>query len=343
MKIGIITVHDSSNFGSILQAFGLKTILEEMGHDVYFIKTRNRKAIKRIFITKSKSLRRYLFNKKKYKIFLKDINAINEIELNEVKKNPNCLDAIIIGSDELWNVKTPTFRNGYFYGIDINVKKKITYAISSGDATYDELVKYPDLIEGIKNIDKIFIRDESTKNNVEAITGIEPEFTCDPTFLIDVELFKKQFKNNVKDKYILIYSYWYSEKQKEYIIKYARKNNMLIVSVGLYCSWADKNINCSPFEFSDVICNAEAVVTTTFHGTIFSILNKKHFISFTGRQKTKDVLEKTGLLNAMIDENIGYDEFEKQFNVSLDFEGAHNRINKMRKESIEKLNSELTI
>ncbi len=343
MKIGIITVHDSTNFGSILQAFGLKTILEEMNHDVYFIKTRTKKDIKRIFMSRSKSIRKYLHNRDKYKIFLKDINLFNEIELDEVKKNPNCLDTIIIGSDELWNVRTPVFRNGYFYGIDINVKKKITYAISSGDATYDELVKYPELIEGIKSIDKIFIRDELTKNNVEAITGVEPEFTCDPTFLIDIELFKKKFKNNIKGKYILIYSYSYSEKQKEYIIKYARKNNLLIVSVGLYCSWVDKNINCSPFEFSDVICNADAVVTTTFHGTIFSILNKKPFISFTGRQKTKDVLEKTGLLNALIDENIGYDEFEKQFNVRLDFEGAHNRINKMREESIEKLKCELII
>lgn len=342
MKIGIITVYDSQNFGAVLQAYGLKTTLEEMGHDVYFIQKRSRKQLYKEFRGKTKNIMKLIFNIKKYNIFKNVINSFNELRYEEVINN-NIIDLLVIGSDELWNINNPGFRNNYFYGIGVKAKKKITYAICSGATTYDKFSNYEDYLNAIKSIDTIFVRDKLTELNIGKIIGKNPQFTCDPTFLIDVSKFKKDYINKVKGRYLLIYSYSYSKKQKDYIKAYAKENKLLIVSAGLYCSWADKNVNCSPFEFSDVICNAEAVVTTTFHGTIFSILNKKQFVVFEGREKTKDVLEKTGLLNAMIDENTGYDEFEKQFNISLDFEGAHNRIKKMRKESIEKLKSELTI
>ncbi|NLK95229.1 MAG: polysaccharide pyruvyl transferase family protein [Clostridiales bacterium] len=341
MKIGVVTVHDSANFGSFLQAFGLKETLEKMGHDVYFIKTRSRKKVYKLFLGNSKNIKKYFYNKKKYKIFMKEIEEFKEIELLKLKENPKLVDLLIIGSDELWNVDTPVFRNEFFYGISINTKRKIAYAISSGSATYEKLMEYPNLVKGIKEIDKIFVRDKLTGDNVRRITGINPEFTCDPTFLVDVSEFKKKYSNPIKDKYLLIYSYTYSKKQKEYIVRYARENDLKIVSTGLYSSWCDKNINCSPLEFSEVICGAEAVVTSTFHGTIFSILNKKQFVTFSGRQKVKDVLEKTNLSDAIFNENDSYENFKLQFDKKLDFNEAHNRILSMREESIEKLRKEL--
>ena len=39
MKIGIVTVYDSIvNYGSFLQAYALSAVLEERGHDTYFIR-----------------------------------------------------------------------------------------------------------------------------------------------------------------------------------------------------------------------------------------------------------------------------------------------------------------
>lgn len=340
MKIGIITVHDSQNFGSFLQAFALRTVLLNLGHDVYFIQRRSSKEVKKSFIGKTKNIKKYLFNCKKYKNFSKDIEMFKTLTLDEVKKDNN-IDVLIIGSDELWNINIPSFRQEYFYGIGLKAKKKIAYAISSGSATYNQLLNYQNIINGIKELDKIFVRDRLTEQNIEKISGIKPEFTCDPTFLIDICNFKKESSIKINYKYILIYSYLYTEKQKEYITKYARERGLKILSAGLYCSFADKNINCSPLEFSEIICKAEAVITTTFHGTIFSILNKKKFVVFEAREKTKDVLEKTGLLNAMIDENKGYNEFEKQFEINLDFENAHKLIKEMREISIDKLKNEL--
>ena len=51
MKVGIVTVYDSNNFGSYLQAYALKKVIENLGHNVQFIKFRAEKeAKKRFFI-----------------------------------------------------------------------------------------------------------------------------------------------------------------------------------------------------------------------------------------------------------------------------------------------------
>lgn len=37
MKIGILTYHRSNNYGALLQAIALRTVLSDNGHDVTFV------------------------------------------------------------------------------------------------------------------------------------------------------------------------------------------------------------------------------------------------------------------------------------------------------------------
>ena len=339
MNIGIVTVHDSANFGSFLQAFALKTALEDMGHNVYFVQTRNRKATFKVFVKRDRNIKRLIYNIKKYKIFMNELSQFKEIELSKITKDT--LDLLVIGSDELWNVNTPTFRNEYFYGIGIPTQKKITYAISCGNATEENLKKYPNLIKGIKNLNKIFTRDELTRNNLKGILGIDCDFTCDPTFLVDINRMKKNYKLTFNNPYILIYSYNFSDKQKQYICRFAKENNLKIVSAGLYNTWCDINVNCSALDFSSVISNAKYIITTTFHGTIFSILNKGQFITFESSPKVQDVLDRTNLSDRIIHNNESYEEFKNKLMGKIDFKTAHENILAMRKKSLEVLKDEL--
>ena len=60
--------------------------------------------------------------------------------------------------------------------------------------------------------------------------------------------------------------------------------------------WCDKQIMATPFEFLSFIKNAEMIVTETFHGTIFSILYNKNFVSFANnKSKLCDLLERFNL------------------------------------------------
>lgn len=143
MKIGIVTVQDSNNFGSFLQAYALQHVLQEMGHDVVFIRTRSKQYLRRIFFHMIPSGREWLhpagFLKrnyagwKKYCCFQKELRVFRVIE----SYNAEHLDMVILGSDEIWNTRTPVFRNPIFYGA--GMEPVMAYAVSIGNAEIQDM------------------------------------------------------------------------------------------------------------------------------------------------------------------------------------------------------------
>ena len=82
--------------------------------------------------------------------------------------------------------------------------------------------------------------------------------------------------------YVLIYAYhgFMNSKQEVNAIKsFAKKNGLRIISCGYYHSWCDENVNADPKEFLEMFIHASYIITDTFHGTVFSIINKKRFVS----------------------------------------------------------------
>lgn len=345
MKIGIVTVHDSSNYGSFLQGFALYYTLENWGHEVYFIRTREKEYIDNLFCPKIQikslikkpleTLQNRKEGKEKYKNFKNEWKRFKVLERwDDIE-----LDKIILGSDEIWNVKNPTFRREIFYGI--GMKNVITYAVSASGSTIEDMRKYPKLIAAIQNIDSILVRDENTQNIVEQITGKTPAMVCDPTFLLPVESYVSAdtgilMKSN--QKYILVYSYVINDHLKNNIITFARKNNLKIVAACMKHKWCDEFVNGSPLKFCEILKNAEYVVTTTFHGTIFSFLNHKKFVAEPFSPKVNDVLAKVGLEQAIIDERVSYEKFEQMLaHTDYNYTEVEKKIAAWREKSLELL------
>ena len=346
MKVGIITVYDSANFGSYLQAFALKSAIEKLGHDVKFIKVRSEKEVKEVFFGTIRHpkyfIKNYIFNKKKYKLFLEDREVFKEIPQSDVKINT--FDVVIIGSDELWNVKMPVFTKKCFYGINIPTKRKIAFAISSGKALPEDYLQYQDLIDGMKQLEDIYVRDEQTKNNIKELLNKDCKMVCDPTFLIDVNDFEKDYNVPINKKYLLVYSYDFTNKQQEYIRKFADEKNLLVVSACFNHKFCDICINCSPLQFCKMIQKSEYVVTTTFHGTIFSILNKKQFISIPASQKVKDVLGKLKMEDCEFNDNeSNYEDFKKKLLSPKQFTQSEEQLLKWRSASMDILKNILKV
>ena len=346
MKIGVVTVHDSSNFGSYLQAYAMKTALEGLGHEVYFIKTRDKKYLKRIFYKypvsrKSvkhpiKVFKEYLAGRKKRKLFLEDVSLMNELE----KWDDITLDKIVLGSDEIWNLNISAFSNEIFYGVGMNNVN--AFAVSMGNANYKQYLKCPNLIEAIKNVNNIYVRDKNTQDIVEQITGDKKQIVCDPTFLVPVEKYtKKQIKDfGIKEDYILVYAYEVAinENIKHSIIRFAKENGLKVVSACFILDWCDYNINCSPLDFCSIIKDAKYVVTTTFHGTIFSVLNHKKFLCMPYSIKVNDVLSRVKLNSVIFDNNGSYEDFERILkNNDIDYDMVDRLILEQRNNGIEAL------
>lgn len=134
---------------------------------------------------------------------------------------------------------------------------------------------------------------------------------------------------------VTCYSYSVPKEHQVYLKRYARKNNLKLVSICLYQPWCDLNINCHPLEFSSYIQFSECVYTTTFHGTIFTLLNHKNCAIYSPSKKLKDLLKWTHKEEAMLSLVATYDEFESLVSKQHSYELFETIIAKKRKESQE--------
>lgn len=370
MRIGIVTIYDSFlNCGAFLQAYALKKVLQNEGHTVYHIVrekkerfyystvknyidlqfsedvklnlTRRIKILLRIF--------RYIFNcSRKHFVFSKEFKTMTPITVKQANKME--LDCIIFGSDEIWNIKNTDLGDEFYFGKQLFCKNKIAYAPSVGNSDYEDLKNaiYP--AECLSQFKKIYVRDVHSADVIERLIGVRPDIVCDPTILSSTAVLQqKEFK--IKEPYILVYSYGLDKKTIGYLKRFASEKKLELVSVTMKHGFADKNLTISPLMFGNIIKNAEYVLTTTLHGTIFTLLNKKKAAFYSGKYndstnegrylKTTYILKTFKQENRILGENYSYDDFCKIIEIKPNAEMIDNIIKQQAELSIRKLESTL--
>ena len=308
MTITVITPYDSANYGAFLQAYCLKLELEKLGHTVFHTPTRDPDYVRNLYyrnkpVRKKEKLFRIRFeqNKKfgirKYRIFSKDIESFN------IKNIESQSDLYILGSDEIWNVNQLSFQKPIFWGIGLD--PVIAYAPSIGSASEDLLRKYPEQINAVRKLKAIMVRDGKTKGFVENVAGVKADSVCDPTMLIPIDEYGREFHDKYLEENDCLLVYAYSTMNKrciEAIKAYAKAKNMKVVGCCFNHSWCDHICECSPLEFSSLIRQCKAVITATFHGSIFSILNHSNFLSIPYSPKTNQLLSQFGLEDRLLEQ-----------------------------------------
>ena len=202
--------------------------------------------------------------------------------------------------------------------------------------------------KGERILDRIADRYELYATNLEKAIELDGTMIChsaephprrDKYYLnLDKETLRAHIQKfvpiRIRDyKYMIVYSYSVPKEHQAYIKRYARKNNLKLVSICLYQSWCDLNINCHPMEFSSYIRFSECVYTTTFHGTIFTLLNHKKCAIYSCSKKLKDLLEWTHKEETMLSLTATYDEFESLITKQHSYELFETIIEKKRQES----------
>lgn len=246
------------------------------------------------------------------------LDKFNAIYPEEIKKYK--IDAVIVGSDIVWNICDENYKKNMFYGKGLPCDVTcFAYAPSAGNAKYEDFNSYHEQKEGIKDIKIIGVRDENTAEIVKKISGVKPELVCDPTMLINVEEYNVNKARLLNDKFLLVYAYYVSDKYRIYLKRYARKKGFKLVSVCMYHRWCDINLVCHPLEFSSLINQAECVFTSTFHGSIFTLLNHKPCAILASSKKGCDLLKWTAMEEVRIKDDIEYKEFELLLNRQPDY------------------------
>ena len=158
IKVGILSMQRIQNYGSFLQAYGLKHILEELGCEVQFVDYHPgetlipadggtgimRKLSKVTDVLKQdgplKEKLRFIKYKKNYAANYYPYLGITE----EKNYNPE-LDVLIIGSDEVFNCVQNNTNVGFspeLFGQGNKAKKLVSYAASFGNTTIEKLEQY---------------------------------------------------------------------------------------------------------------------------------------------------------------------------------------------------------
>lgn len=339
MKIGIITVYNSYNCGSFLQAFALYRTLDKMGHDVYFIK-RNNKMYK--FTSYGLRICKNILkgNYKKVSFFFREhFKFAKYLKMLPVVENTKNMDVLVYGSDTIWNLEDKYFEKNWkrYWGFGIS-QKKITYAASVGSTSEDKICGNSSLCECISDFDSISVRDEHTYNIVKRILSGNSNvlIVTDPTMLLDREEYQTISKPCNEKNFILLYYFGrIPDSVMKQIKDFAHTEGKKIISFGS-CEAADVNIPFDPGMMLGYYQNADYIVTNTFHGNIFSIIFNKQFISF-GKEKTKValLLQDFGLEQQLLDENNNIDSVLKN---KIDYSYANKVLSNKKKESLEYLN-----
>ncbi|WP_308552672.1 polysaccharide pyruvyl transferase family protein [uncultured Mediterranea sp.] len=364
MKIAILTLPLYTNYGGILQAYALQTILERMGHDVYVI-AKKRKLLslpiqKMPFVYGKRIIknligRRFpLFYEQKVNregpiirqytdefihkyIHLKQYDTFSDIQ-------PSEYDAFVVGSDQVWRPKyfgIKQIENAYLKFTEGWNIKRLAYAASFGTDNWEYTPRQTEECSRlVKLFNAISVREDSGVGLCKRYLGVDAQHVLDPTMLLNeddyVSLLKKQ--NTPPSKGTLL-SYILDETpEKEILINNLSERKSLKpfrVNSKVENPHAPLSERIQPpvEQWLRGFYDAKFVITDSFHACVFSILFRKQFIVYgneeRGMARFKSLLTTLGLENRMVTTTNDLDNLEE-----IDYNEVYVKLSKLRKQSL---------
>ncbi len=364
-KVGICTLFTGYNFGSSLQAYATKTVLDNLNYNGEIIKLsgsvvkgrdiRIKKLIVMLFRTLlyskniKKVIKSYSQNNKgnknpniikKFDIF--NSKYLKPIELNYKKLKKVSKDseyyAFICGSDQIWN-STTYYVDPFYYLQFAPRKKRIAYAPSFGR---EFIPKYNKRIikKYLDGFDKLSVREDSAKDIIKKLTNKDVITCLDPTLLLSKEEWMNIF-NLIEDnssKYILVYFLNEPSSLAQKIINsFEKKYKVIYINNDIN----KNNVNCGPIEFLKYMLNAKCILTDSFHGLAFSINFNKDFYAFDRKYVTDNQSTRLRSLLAKLQLDDRFIENEHFTYKSIDYKNANKLLIKERDKSISFLKNSL--
>lgn len=316
MKLGIITFYCSHNYGAMLQTYGLQEYLKSLGHEVFVIDFKPKYKLKlykkndyKAWISRNprmciKRLFNYIRYKKIRNARWDEFNAFlkERLLLFPYKEGEDFhdFDAIFIGSDQVWS---PYHTGGKYddlmFGVGFKCKA-ISYAAScTATSLNKQQVEY--FKKHLDGMTAISLREEKFKNSLQPLTKHKISVVLDPTLLAGRIVYDKIACAINKDKpYVLVYEISQHQEVYQMALSIAQQLNADIVELTngmLNFHRKTMEEDASPEIFLGYFKNAACVITTSFHGTAFSLLFERPF--YMVLQGTSADIRMTSLLTQL--------------------------------------------
>lgn len=318
-KIGILTFHDTTNFGAILQAVATYKVVAALGFDCEIINYHNKNIDKRevpeIFLKNCfkniKSLIAFIL--RNYKLLKKHRNLLdflnkesrigkgyfNKFNIKSVTHN---YDTILIGSDMLWNTNFTLTDYTYMLDFADYNMKKFAFATSIGPEWQES--EKTQILPFIERFNMIALREKEACLIVGRMLHRNINWVCDPTMLIEPEEWLSFTTNNNYNNYVLVYMDDTNGNCLKAAKEYARKNNVdvRVSEIRMNFDLRKKGYKyakaLSIQDFLSSIKNSDMLFTASYHGMLFAIYFHIPFVYFNkDSSRLNSVAERLGLLN----------------------------------------------
>lgn len=302
MKVGILSLSSGYNFGGTLQSVALSKALTRLGHDVtmldYWPVSSRKVAPWRGWglshPDRFERIRKRWAEIRHLRPFTEKYDAFKKRELKWTNRcfdrqaldnEAAGLDAVVVGSDQVWNLRYHPDPNYYLAGLEAFKGLKISYAACCGNPAQG----CPDWTgEALKDFDHVSVRNAFTADWVKrcSVNAVSPSVVADPTLLVDDY---PAGNLQLPGKYIAVYfiGMGSDEEDRKAISKLRRRHGDLpvvcLMPTGISIRFRDcyDEIlwNLDPFEWVEVIRRATAVYTDSFHAILFSMRNRVPFLA----------------------------------------------------------------
>lgn len=305
MKLAIITLPLHTNYGGLLQAYALQTVLERMGHQVDVVNIKQfsfglniplRRVVKRLRSRYLEHENCYVFYERKMKqlapvirqhtdrfihtyIHTRDMYALTSIRRNDY-------DGFVVGSDQVWRpVFFPQIGRAY---LDFTARwnvLRVAYAASFGvdDAEYSDR-EIRQCRDAISRFNGVSVRECSGVELCKQYFSVEPEWVLDPTMLLERVDYERIIADTKAPDSAGDYFYYIldeTEAARQFSESLAASQGMTLFRLNAFSGNkivpVTERIQPPVESWLKAFSDAKLVVTDSFHACVFSILFHKPF------------------------------------------------------------------
>lgn len=363
-RVGTLTFHIAHNYGAVLQAYALPKAVQTLGYDCeiihycfpYIYLSGHIERLHELcqkhgavggFLRYIKRLCKGTYNPKhrasKFESFIYQIMPLSNRTYRNCKELEMMdYDAILFGSDQIWNSKlTGGIAVEFAGGVPCQSKtEKIAYAASCGRSSFlDEEKEY--YYPLLKEFKALSVRENGFCQSLCA-DGFAATNVLDPTLLLssrDWDEMASEISSDIavpSNQYLLVYIFDEDVSIYPFIDSVAEKYDLDVYVIAYESKPQMKKYNvytnCGPVDFVRLFSRASAVVTTSFHGTAFSINYEKDFFCVphpTLHERTDSLLSMLG----MSERNINY-EVDLNKIQPIDWDEVNKRLDHARQVSL---------
>lgn len=307
MKVGTLAFHYAFNYGAVLQSVGLLRTLGGMGIDAEVIDYRSPvHYVPRLVTRHPLRWRNTRLVSRKFDQFRAQAMVRSPVceNLRELEQLAGRYDAIVVGSDQVWNLHKP-FEPAFFLDFAVPTGcRRVSYAACFGrdDQPAEPRAR---VLPALKKFDAISVRNVTSQRVLSRDFGIEAPVTADPTLLADFD--DLLAPPSEQGEYTLLFGV--DVRNRELLERAVAAHRSVVDRpiVMMRMTWSVARVDrrtfgAGPREWLTLIKQCKLLITDSFHGMVFALKYRRPFAVVFGQEtggRMKDLLSMCGLADRM--------------------------------------------